>query len=228
MFDKKGITLESTIGKVPIDATGSPIGVIRMDPVQSYPTIPELLKSFIDEANIAAWEKIKAKIDYTYVSLDYALRALNEETSFAKKVKSQVKKGKKLFFKPNLVNPNCIDPLTHGEGTGSPACTHWAFIAALMRWFHDKLDISYHEMAIGEASTSLTTTARAASLLFMGGKKVTTEAVVEGKVGNFYGGWGFYFARKYLAETHPQDHKDNPMRGYGESLTGEYLPQGGQ
>jgi len=226
MSDKKGATVDSSIGELTVDATGSAISVVRMDPVQSYPHIPELLQIYIDKADVAAWEKIKAKIDYTYVSLDYALRALNEETSFAKKVKSQVKKGKKLFFKPNLVNPTCIDPLTHGEGMGSPACTHWAFIAALMRWFHDKLDISYHEMALGEASTSLTTTARAASLLFMGGKKVTTEAVIEGKVGDFYGGWGFYFARKYLDETHPQDHKDNPMKGYEESLTEEYLPPG--
>jgi len=226
MSDKKGFTVEATIGELPIDTTGSAIGVVRMDPTQSYPLIPELLKIFIDEANIAAWEKIKAKIDYTYANLDYALRALNDETSFREKIRSQVKKGKKLFFKPNLVNPNCIDPLAHEEGMGSPACTPWAFIAALMRCFHDQLDISYHEMALGEASTSLTTTARAFSLLFMGGKKVTTEAIIEGKVGNFYGGWGFYFARKYLAETHPQDHKDNPMNGYEESLTGEYLPPG--
>ena len=226
MPDKKGIKVESTIGELPIDTTGSPIGVSRMDPAQSYLHIPELLKSFVDEASTAAWEKIKGKIDYTYANLDHVLRSLNNEAGFGEKVKSQVKKGKKLLFKPNLVNPNCIDPLTHGEGLGSPACTHWAFIAALMRWFHDQLDISYHEMSLGEASTSLTTTARAASLLFRGGRKVTTEAVIEGKAGDFCGGWGFYFARKYLAETHPQDHKDNPMNGYEESLAGEYLPPG--
>jgi hypothetical protein len=226
MSHKKRITVESTIGERPIDATGSAIGVIRMDPTQSYIHIPELLQSFIDEANIGAWEKIKARIDYTYTNLDQALQALNDETNFGEKLRLQVKKRKKLFFKPNLVNPNGIDPLTRGEGMGSPACTPWAFVAALMRWFHDKLEISYHEMALGEAGTGLTTAARAMSLLFMGGKKVTTEVVIEGKIGNFYGGWGFYFTRKYLAETHPRDHKDDPMNGYEESLTGEYLPPG--
>ena len=226
MPDKKRITVESTIGELPIDAKGSAISVVRMDPAQSYPNIPELLKSFINEGNVAAREKIKAKIDYTCANLNYVLRTLNDEAGFGEKLRSLVKRGKKLFFKPNLVNPNGIDSLTHGEGIGSPACTPWAFIAALMRWFHDKLEISYHEMALGEAGTGLTTAARAVSLLFMGGKKVTTEAVIEGKVGDFYGGWGFYFARKYLAETHPQDHQDNPMNGYEEGLRGEYLPPG--
>ena len=69
MSPKKGITVESSIGELPVDATGSAIGVVRMDPARSYPHIPELLKSFIDEADVAVWEKIKAKIDYTYANL---------------------------------------------------------------------------------------------------------------------------------------------------------------
>jgi hypothetical protein len=55
---------------------------------------------------------------------------------------------------------------------------------------------------------------------------VTTEAVIEGKAGNFYGGWGFYFVRKYLAQTHDPSHKDDPMKGYDESVAGTYIPRG--
>ena len=223
---KKGIVVDSTIGELSIDATGSPIGMVRMDPAQSYVDVPELLRSFIDESNMEAWEKLKGKIDYIYANLDHALGRLNEETSFGERVRAQIKEGKKLFFKPNVVNPTAIDPVTHGEGMGNTACTQWTFIAALMRWFHDKLDISYHEMAIGEAASAISGTAGSYSLHYNGGKKITTEAVIEGRCGDFYGGWGFYFARKYLSETHEAPHKDNPMNGYEESVSGEYLPPG--
>ena len=223
---KKGMVVDSTIGELSIDATGSPIGMVRMDPAQSYVDVPELLRSFIDESNMEAWEKLKGKIDYIYANLDHALGRLNEETSFGERVRAQIKEGKKLFFKPNVVNPTAIDPVTHGEGMGNTACTQWTFIAALMRWFHDKLDISYHEMAVGEAASAISGTAGAYSLHYNGGKKIPTEAVIEGKCGDFYGGWGFYFVRRYLSETHEASHKDNPMNGYEESVSGEYLPPG--
>ncbi len=223
---KKGMVVDSTIGELSIDATGSPIGMVRMDPAQSYVDVPELLRSFIDESNMKAWEKLKGKIDYIYANLDHALGRLNEETGFGERVRAQIKEGKKLFFKPNVVNPTAIDPITHGEGMGNTACTQWTFIAALMRWFHDKLDISYHEMAVGEAASAISGTAGAYSLHYNDGKKITTEAVIEGRCGDFYGGWGFYFARKYLSETHEASHKDNPMNGYKESVAGEYLPPG--
>ena len=223
---KKGMVVDSTIGELSIDAAGSPIGMVRMDPAQSYVDVPELLRSFIDESNTDAWEKLKGNIDYIYANLDHALGRLNEETSFGERVRAQIKEGKKLFFKPNVVNPTAIDPVTHGEGMGNTACTQWTFIAALMRWFHDKLDISYHEMAVGEAASAISGTAGAYSLHYNGGKKITTEAVIEGRCGDFYGGWGFYFARKYLSETHEASHKDNPMNGYEESVSGEYLPPG--
>ncbi len=223
---KKGMVVDSTIGELSIDTTGSPIGMVRMDPVQSYVDVPELLRSFIDESNMEAWEKLKGNIDYIYANLDHALGRLNEETGLGERVRAQIKEGKKLFFKPNVVNPTAIDPVTHGEGMGNTACTQWSFVAALMRWFHDKLDISYHEMAVGEAASAISGTAGAYSLHYNGGKKITTEAVIEGKCGDFYGGWGFYFARKYLSETHEASHKDNPMNGYEESVSGEYLPPG--
>jgi hypothetical protein len=82
MPDKKGVTVESTIGELPIDTRGSAISVVRMDPAQSYPNIPELLKSFINEGNIASWEKIETKIDYTCANLNYLLRTLNDAAGF--------------------------------------------------------------------------------------------------------------------------------------------------
>jgi len=95
-----------------------------------------------------------------------------------------------------------------------------------MRWFHDKLDITYHEMAIGEAGTAMSATAAFYSRHHNGGKPVTTEAVIEGRCRDFYGGWGFYFVRKYLSETHDVSHWDDPMNGYDQSVSGEYLPPG--
>jgi len=226
MTEKTGIVVDSTIGKLSIDATGSPVAAVRMNPAQAYIGVPELLKSFIDESNTAAWEKIKEKIDYIYGNLDHALNRLNEETGFGEQVKSRIQEGKRLLFKPNLVNPRVIDPATHGEGLGNTACTPWPFIAALMRWFHDKLDITYHEMAVGEAASATSTTAGAFSLARDGGRPITTEAVIEGRSGDFYGGWGFYFVRKYLSETHPASHEDDPMNGYEESVSGHYFPPG--
>lgn len=226
MSYRKGMKVASPIGKLGTDAAGSPVAVVKMNPEQTYIGVPELLKSFIDQSKTDAWEKIKERIDYIYANLDHALGKLNEETDFGEAVKRQVKEGKKLFFKPNMVNPSVIDPLTHGEGLGTTACTAWPFVAALMRWFHDKLSVSYHEMAIGEAASATSIMAGGLRLEFDSAKTVTTEAVIEGKCGDFYGGWGFYFVRKYLGETHQPSHRDNPMNGYEESVSGKYLPPG--
>ena len=216
----------STLGRLAVDSTGAPIGVVRMDPERSYSPISTLLQKHINESDRAAWDQIKEKIDYTYAGLDHALRPLAEATGFGEKVKAQVKEGKKVLFKPNIVSPICIAPVAHGEGLGNPACTPWAFIAALMRWFHDKLEISYHSMAVGEAGTSISNMSRLFSLIFNAGQPFPTEAMFEGRYKSFYGGWGFYFARKYLAEVHPKDHADDPMSGYEESVSGKYIPPG--
>ncbi|GAG30874.1 unnamed protein product, partial [marine sediment metagenome] len=159
-------------------------------------------------------------------NLDHALGRLNEETGFKEKVKQQVKEGKRLLFKPNMVNPMVIDRLTHGEGLGNTACTSWPFVAALMRWFHDKLDITYYEMTVGEAASATSIMAGVFSVMSGNAVDITTEAVIEGKCGDLYGGWGFYFVRKYLADAHDPSHTDNPMNGYQESVSGEYLPPG--
>lgn len=226
MTYKKGMVVDSTIGKLSIDATGSPVAVARMDTARAYADIPGLLRSFIDESNTESWKKLREKIDYIYANLGHALGRLEEETGFGERVRAQVKEGKKLFFKPNLVNPGNIDPVTHGEGMGSTACTQWPFVAALMRWFHDKLGISYHEMALGEAASATSATAGFYGRHYNGHKPITTEAIIEGKCGDFYGGWGFYFVRMYLSDTHTVFHTDNPMNGHEESVSGEYLPPG--
>lgn len=226
MAAKKGVAAESPVGKMKLDATGSPVVVVRMDAAQTYVDVPDLLKSVIDESSADAWRKIKDKIDYIHANLCRALDLLDKESNFSKKVKSEIKDGKRLLFKPNLVMPASISPVTHGEDHGNSACTEWPFIAALMRWFHDNLDIPYNKMTIGEAASAMSMVAGYFSLAFEGGRRITTESVIEGRSGDFYGGWGFYFVRKYLAENHPPAHEDNPMNGYEESVSGLYLPPG--
>ncbi len=225
MPNKLSSTVESSLGRVSIDSSGAPIGVARMAP-ETFLQIPALLQRYINDADQAAWDTIKGKIDYTYACLESALGPLAEATGFGEEVRGQVKKGKKVLFKPNLVNPVCIHPFTHGEGVGSPACTQWPFIAALMRWFHDNLEISYYSMAVAEAGTTISNVSRLFGLSVNPGQPFPTEAVFEGRYKNFYGGWGFYFARKYLSEVHPRGHSDDPMSGYEESLSGKYLPPG--
>jgi hypothetical protein len=192
---------DSTLGNHRPDHDGSPIGVARMDPEQSYSGIGELLQEYIKTSNLEAWEKIRKKIDYTFEKLDLALGPLKKETDFHMEIKSRLKRGQKLLFKPNIVNPINIDSQSYGPGMGSTACTEWGFIAALMRWFRDQLGISYHIMALGEASTMTTAVAAFFSMMNSNGQVITPEAVIEGRSGDFYGGWGFYFARKYLAES---------------------------
>ena len=222
----KGMSVNSSIGKRETDSTGSAVGVVRMDASKSYAGVGELLQEYINNSDEGVWERIRAKIDYTYENLDLALAPLEAETGFSREIKARVAKGQKLLFKPNLVNIFNIDPDTHGPGWGSTACTEWPLVAALMRWFHDKLDINYHQMSLGEAATMMPGAAGLFSMLNPEGKPVTTEAVIEGKSGDFYGGWGFYFVRKYLAQSHDPSHSDDPMRGYDESVAGTYIPPG--
>lgn len=219
-----GDLVDSEIGKKRTDSQGSPVCGARMDASQAYDGIPELLQKVINEDNNAAWAAIVKKIDYIYDHIDYSLVSLDRETDFIAEVQSQIQSGKKLLFKPNLVGPQGIDPDTHGEDLGAPVCTDWSVIAALMRWFHDKLSIDYHQMALGEAST-------AASICEMiysnkAEKTITSEAVFEGRCGDFYGGWGFYFVRKYLKEHHHPSHTDDPINGYEDSISGRYFAPG--
>ncbi len=226
MSHSKDTQVDTPTGKQTADATGSPIGVVRLDVGKSYAGIGELLKVHINDSDQGAWKAIQERIDYTYECLGTALGMLEAETGFDKQVMERVEKGQKLFFKPNLVTPMNIDPQTHGPDIGNPACTEWPFVAALMRWFHEKMDVSYHQMALGEAATAIPATARFYSRLTLDGSPVTPEAVIEGKSGDFYGGWGFYFARKYLAESLRPGRSDHPMEGHEESVAGTYMPPG--
>ncbi len=219
------LVVSSPSGKLRLDSQGSAIGAVRMNPQLAYSDIPLLIKEVIDRDSEAAWDRVRTKIDYIYSCLTCALGMLDEETAFSRAVIARVEKGQNLLIKPNLVFPAYIDHITHGPGNVG-ACTPWPFVAALMRWFHDKLDVTYHHMSLGEAGSSVTPVAGAYTLAQAGKQVVTPEAVIEGRWGTGYGGWGFYFVRRYLADTHPPDHRDDPMNGYDESVRGICLPSG--
>ncbi|MHA2130706.1 MAG: DUF362 domain-containing protein [Promethearchaeota archaeon] len=226
MSKNKPISFESPIGTQEGDSSGSPVGVVRMDVKKSYVGVVELLQKYLNDSDQDCWNQIKAKIDYTYENLDHALTPLEQESPFILQMKEKLEKGQKLLFKPNTVTPSNIDSQTHGQSTGTNACTNWAFIAALMRWFHEKAGISYYKMSVGEAATAMNATAGLYSKLNPEGKEITTEAVLEGKSGDFYGGWGFYFVRKYLSESLKEDDNEDPFNGYEESVNGTYIPPG--
>ena len=226
MNNQKTLNFNSPLGRQESDSSGSPVGVVRMDVTKSYAGIGELLQKFIDNSDQESWNIIRAKIDYTYKQLDYALSPLDQTASFIHQMKEKLEKGQKLLFKPNLVTPVCIDSETHAPASGSNACTDWAFIAALMRWFHDRAGISYYKMSVGEAATAITSTANLLSKINLEKKLITPEAIIEGKCGDFYGGWGFYFVRKYLVESLKEGESDNPLMGYEESINGIYIPPG--
>ncbi|MHA2280538.1 MAG: DUF362 domain-containing protein [Promethearchaeota archaeon] len=226
MNDQKVSNFDSPLGRQEPDSSGSPVGVVKMDVSKSYAGVGELLQKFINNSDQESWDRIKAKIDYTYTNLDYTLNSLEQSTSFILQIKEKVGKGLKLLFKPNIVAASSIDSQTHGPSPGSNACTDWAFIAALMRWFHEKGGISYYMMTLGEAATAVASAASGLSRINPEEKIITPEAVLEGKSGDFYGGWGFYFVRKYLFESLNEGETDNPLNGYEESINGIYLPPG--
>ena len=211
-------------GKKP-DNQGSPVSVTRMDPRLSYFGVPDLLRVVIDKNDEEAWMEIRRKIDYTYKNIDKMLQSLSKESDFLIKIRMELEKGKLLLFKPNLVSPTNIDPDTHGPGLGHTACTEWPFIAALMRWFHDNIPLSYSRMSLGEAASVSSMVAGMYNHASHPEKKITTEAVFEGRSGDFYGGWGFYYVRRYLRDT-ASSPDDDPMLGYEESISGIYLPPG--
>ncbi|UCD57751.1 MAG: hypothetical protein JSV16_01180, partial [Candidatus Hydrogenedentota bacterium] len=139
-----------------------------MDVSKSYAGIDELLREYINHSTQGAWDEIRCKIDYTYEKLDFALTPLEAETGLSREIRLRTEKGQKLLFKPNLVNPANIDPQTYGPDVGSTTCTEWPFVAALMRWFHDRLSVSYHQMALGEAATCMSAIASMYSMLNSG------------------------------------------------------------
>ena len=226
MAGSNGIRVKTPAGEKSTDDTGAPVGVVRMEPDKAYAGISAILQRYINEADTNAWQEITERINYIYENITIILDGLNEETGFGSNVQSIVRIGKKILFKPNLVSPANIDAHTHGEGMGSCACTEWAFVAAVMRWFHDRLNITYHQMMLGEAASAMSTMRGFYNLHYFPDNALTNEAVMEGRSGDFYGGWGFYFVRKYLAEAHETSHNDNPLNGYEESIAGKYIAPG--
>jgi hypothetical protein len=218
--------VHTAIGDGPIDQDGAPVAVARMDVKKSYQGTGLLLQKVIRDADAAAWKDIKAKIDYAYENISAALTSLEKETGFLITLRKRIDRGQKLLFKPNLVSTENIDPHNYGPTPGSTGNTEWPFVAAVMRWFHDKAGISYYRMCIGEAATSLSSVASQYRQLKTTGRPVTTEAVIEGRSDDFYGGWGFYFVRRYLAEASDLSGGDDPLRGLEESMAGIYLPPG--
>ncbi len=218
--------INSDIGQVTIDNMGAALGVARVAAEKSYIGIGNLLKSVIETDDKDAWKKIKDKIDYTYTYLDKALSALDKEENFLAPMIQQVKAGKKLLFKPNLVSVENIEPYTHLPIPGTVANTEWAFVAAVMKWFHDTANIRYDQMCLGEAASGSLTKASKYTHIKKSGRPVTSEAAYEGKSDDFYGGWGFYFVRRYLAEESKSSPEDNPMNGLEESMAGTSVAPG--
>lgn len=176
------------VGKRRLDSSGAVIGAARMDPQNAYGAVPLLLKDYINSGSEKAWAEICRRVDNVCVAVSRAMEVLDSETSFSAEVLERLKTGQKLLFKPNMVMLPLIDFQSHGPALIGNA-TPWEFVAALMRWFHDRLDISYHQMAMGEAGTTTSRLAAMASRTEEDGV-VTTRAIMEGKFGN-YGGVGF-------------------------------------
>jgi hypothetical protein len=207
---------------------GALIGVVRLNPQLSYVGVPDLLEKHIKKQDETAWPEITEKINYTYKGLSNALTPVLMTENLKEGILADIKAGKKLFIKPNLVVPRTLD--LAGDGTpGSRAsvyaCTDWAFIAALMRFFHDDLGIRYYQMALGEAGTLMP----AYSALL----KCTPEALIEGcgfkrpDGTPYHAGWCMNWIRKYLSETtKPLDPKDDPLNGYMDSIEGNYVTPG--
>src|SRR3972149_4184171 len=154
---------------------------------------------------------------------DLALAPLAAATRLREALVSRVQQGQKLLFKPNLVWPTVIDPQTRGPDRGSTACTEWAFMAALMRWFHDKLGIRYHQMAVGEAATAIPSVAAQYTALHGAAGPITPEAVIEGRSGDFYGGWGLVYALRHQGRGRGVLGEGTPLHIQGASVAGTYI-----
>ncbi|MHB1134980.1 MAG: DUF362 domain-containing protein [Chloroflexota bacterium] len=226
MAQPHSLPLRTPVGPRPADSDGSLLSVVRLAAELSYAGTNALLQTYINDGDEQAWEEIKTKIDYTYDNVAYAMERLNEATGFGQQVTARVARGQKVLFKPNLVSTMNIDPQTHGADAGSTAATEWPFVAALMRWFHDRLGIRYYQMCLGEGSPHTISNAGYYSFRNPEQRRVTGEAAIEGRSGNFYGGWGFYFVRQYLADRLAAGSPEDPRLGFEESVSGTYLPPG--
>jgi hypothetical protein len=210
------------------DAHSALIGAVRIDPAKAYGDVPTLLERYIKENDAAAWGLLKQRIDYVYEHLGHAVWPVLKAKDLEHRITAELTAGRKLFFKPNIVNATVLG--LEGDGTpgltsGVVAATNWPFLAALMRFFHDALGIRYYQMAVGEAGVT--------TLLFSTLLGWAPEALLEG--GGFappdgatrWTGYPFYLVRKYLKEaTDALDPLDDPTNGYADSVSGTYITPG--
>ncbi|MBN1382523.1 MAG: DUF362 domain-containing protein [Deltaproteobacteria bacterium] len=225
MMKEKGKIVHTAIGDGRLDQEGAAIAVVRMDPARSYSGSNALLQKVVRDSDEAAWAELKTRYDYTYQNVAVMMDDLEKETGFLAQINEKLAQGQKLLFKPNLVSAEYFVPFTYGPSTGSTAMTEHAVIASVMRWFHDQAGVSFYQMMVGEAATATSGMAAHYRFIKPSGRPVTTEAVIEGRSDDFWGGYGFYFIRKYLAEN--ADKKgDDPMAGLEEIMAGTYIPPG--
>lgn len=206
-----------------LDRTGSLISGVRIDPEVTYLKVSDLLQRYL-KGDLYAWIKITEQIDYLYNSFQIAMAYFTKESNFLTLLDKKLRSGKKLVFKPNIVAPLTIDPTTYGSVEKTSICTEWVIVAAVMRWFHDKCDIDYSCMALAEGSTLAATLAASYSQDY--DENIPSETVLEGHFHDMYGGWGFYFVRKYLSCHTRNTPSDDPMNGFEESCSGTYLTPG--
>ena len=142
---------------VPEDG-GSLIGAVKVKPESSYTDVRELLTKYVKGKDETAWREIKEKIDYSYGVLGHALWPVLRKDNLEEKIVAEINAGKKLFFKVNITDASTFG--FAGDGTTGPGYpeVEWAFVAALMRFFHDELGICYYQMAIGEAPGAMPAT----------------------------------------------------------------------
>jgi hypothetical protein len=118
---KPGSMVQTSMGKKRLDYRGSAIGASRMNPAEAYGAIPLLLQEYINTGGESLWQDIRQRIDKVYTAVSRALEALDAAEPFSADIKKLLKSGKKLFFKPNLVNLPAIDLVTHGPLLDLPA-----------------------------------------------------------------------------------------------------------
>ncbi len=222
----KANIIDSTIGSKTIETEDSAIAVTRLDVEKAYKNVSKMLQKFIRDGEKDKWLEIKKHINYIYLNLSKSLQALDQETGFVKKINEKILRGQNILFKPNLVSTENINPYNFGSAFGSNAMVDWTLMAAILRWFHDEAGISYYKMSVGEGATTSAWKASHYTYLKGNGRIVTTEAAMEGRSEDFYGGYGFYFIRKYLSEESDSSLGDNPMNGFEESVSGIFIPPG--
>jgi hypothetical protein len=189
----------------------------------------------------AVWEALKERIDYTYNNIHHALKPLllSGNPDLKNSIINQISGGKRLVFKANIFMPSFMNAFT-GDGSTDYGYYHtltdWVFLAAVMRWFHDKLEIKYGQMALAEAGSFVDTVAAIMeNAIGLPNGTLTPHSFFEGLplasigVEGFFGGYPFYFVRQYLAESAGYQslpdpmNPDNPMNGLEESLFNIYL-----